>query len=91
MAAAGTPMRTLQHWMGHADFKTTQVYAHYQPSEDEADAMDRAFGSALRLGADVRWLCELATRAIPFRTRDDGRVGVRARQGRACGPRFARR
>jgi integrase len=45
MAAAGTPMRTLQHWMGHADFKTTQIYAHYQPSEGEADAVDRAFAS----------------------------------------------
>jgi integrase len=44
MAAAGTPLRTLQHWMGHADSKTTQVYAHYQPSEQEADAVDRAFG-----------------------------------------------
>jgi integrase len=43
MAAAGTPLRTLQHWMGHADSKTTQVYAHYQPSENEADAADRAF------------------------------------------------
>jgi len=43
MAAAGTPMRTLQHWMGHADSKTTQIYAHYQPSEQEADAVDRAF------------------------------------------------
>ena len=43
MAAAGTPLRTLQHWMGHADSKTTQVYAHYQPSEGEADAVDRAF------------------------------------------------
>jgi len=43
MAAAGTPMRTLQYWMGHADSKTTQVYAHYQPSEHEADAVDRAF------------------------------------------------
>ncbi len=43
MAAAGTPLRTLQHWMGHADSKTTQVYAHYQPSEQEADAVDRAF------------------------------------------------
>jgi integrase len=44
MAAAGTPMRTLQHWMGHADSKTTQIYAHYQPSDQEADAVDRAFG-----------------------------------------------
>lgn len=43
MAASGTPMRTLQYWMGHADSKTTQVYAHYQPSEQEADAVDRAF------------------------------------------------
>lgn len=25
--AAAAPMRTLQHWMGHADFKTTQIYA----------------------------------------------------------------
>ena len=45
MAAAGTPMRTLQHWMGHADSKTTQIYAHYQPSDQEADAVDRAFSS----------------------------------------------
>jgi integrase len=43
VAAAGTPMRTLQHWMGHADFKTTQIYAHYQPTEEEAEAVDRAF------------------------------------------------
>jgi integrase len=43
MAAAGTPMRTLQHWMGHADSKTTQIYAHYRPSDQEADAVDRAF------------------------------------------------
>ena len=43
MAAAGTSMRTLQHWMGHADIKTTQIYAHYQPGEQEADAVDRAF------------------------------------------------
>ncbi len=43
MAAAGTPMRTLQYWMGHADSKTTQIYAHYQPSDQEADAIDRAF------------------------------------------------
>lgn len=44
MAAAGTPLRTLQHWLGHADAKTTQIYAHYQPHDQEADAVDRAFG-----------------------------------------------
>jgi len=43
MAAAGTPLRALQYWMGHSDSKTTQVYAHYQPSDQEADAVDRAF------------------------------------------------
>jgi integrase len=43
MAAAGVPLRTIQHWMGHADSKTTQVYAHYSPSEHEADTVDQAF------------------------------------------------
>jgi integrase len=45
MAASGVPLRTIQHWMGHADAKTTQVYAHYQPSEAEAEAIDKAFAS----------------------------------------------
>jgi integrase len=45
MAAAGVPLRTIQHWMGHADAKTTQVYAHYQPSDTEAEAIDKAFAS----------------------------------------------
>ena len=43
MAAAGVPLRTLQHWMGHEDSKTTQIYAHYQPAENEAEIVDRAF------------------------------------------------
>jgi integrase len=43
MAGAGVPLRTLQHWMGHADAKTTQVYAHCQPSSAEAEAIDAAF------------------------------------------------
>jgi integrase len=43
MAGAGVPLRTIQHWMGHADSKTTQVYAHYQPSTAEADTVDDAF------------------------------------------------
>ena len=44
MAAAGVPLRTLQEWMGHRDFKTTLIYADYQPSEHEAELVDRAFG-----------------------------------------------
>jgi integrase len=31
MAARGTPMRTLQEWMGHKDILTTQRYADYAP------------------------------------------------------------
>jgi hypothetical protein len=29
--------------MGRADSKTTQIYANYQPSDQEADAVDREF------------------------------------------------
>lgn len=43
MAAAGVPMRAIQQWLGHADIKTTQVYAHYQPTAHEVDTVDRAF------------------------------------------------
>jgi len=43
MAAAGVPIRTIQQWMGHADMKTTQIYAHYSPTSHEADTIDEAF------------------------------------------------
>ena len=43
MAAAGVPMRTLQEWMGHADSKTTQIYADYAPADNEAAIVDAAF------------------------------------------------
>jgi integrase len=46
MAGAGVPLRTLQVWMGHRDFKTTVIYADYQPSEQEAELVNRAFGRA---------------------------------------------
>lgn len=44
MAAAGVPMRTLQEWMGHRDFKTTLIYADYSPSAHEREFVERAFG-----------------------------------------------
>jgi integrase len=44
MAATGVPLRTIQHWMGHSDTKTTQIYAHYQPAPYEAEFVDQAFG-----------------------------------------------
>jgi integrase len=37
-AAAGTPMRTLQEWMGHRNLATTEIYADYAP--------DPAYGAA---------------------------------------------
>lgn len=42
-AAAGIPLRTIMEWMGHKDIKTTMVYAHYSPSEREADLVEQAF------------------------------------------------
>jgi integrase len=45
MAAVGVPLRTLQEWMGHRDFKTTLIYADYQPNEHEAELVQRAFAS----------------------------------------------
>lgn len=51
-AAAGVPMRTLQEWMGHRDFKTTLIYAHYSPdTQRERDLIDRAFSSTGSTGS----------------------------------------
>ena len=44
MAGAGVPLRTLQEWMGHRDLKTTLIYADYQPGDQEAAFIERAFG-----------------------------------------------
>jgi integrase len=43
MAAAGVAMRTLQEWMGHRDIETTQRYADYAPSTQEAALVAAAF------------------------------------------------
>lgn len=45
MAAHGVPLRRVQEWMGHADAKTTQVYSHYQPADDEVEVVDLAFAA----------------------------------------------
>jgi integrase len=56
MAAAGVPLRTIQEWMGHADFKTTQIYAEYAPSRDEAALVDRAFATDFEIDAPLKEL-----------------------------------
>jgi hypothetical protein len=33
----------VQEWMGHRDFKTTLIYADYQPSGEEAGLVEKAF------------------------------------------------
>ena len=53
MAGAGTPLRTLQEWMGHRDSKTTEIYADYQASDREGELVERAFGQGANSGANL--------------------------------------
>jgi hypothetical protein len=55
MAAAGVPMRTIQEWMGHRDFKTTLIYADYAPAANEAELVDAAFarGASINLSINL--------------------------------------
>ena len=46
LAASGTPLRTIQEFLGHADSKTTQIYSHYAPSEHEVEMVNHAFDLA---------------------------------------------
>jgi len=47
MAAAGAPLRAIQEWMGHADYKTTSIYADYMPDPTQGRHFsERAFGSS---------------------------------------------
>lgn len=47
LAASSQPMRTIQEFLGHADSKTTQIYAHYAPSAHEVEIVNAAFAEEL--------------------------------------------
>jgi integrase len=53
MAGAGQELIAIQHWMGHAQVKTTMVYAHYQPSRQGAQDISAAFSAASAAPEDV--------------------------------------
>jgi integrase len=52
LAASGQPLRAIQEFLGHADAKTTQIYAHYAPSEQEVAMVNAAFSSAAATGSN---------------------------------------
>ena len=53
MAAAGVPMRTIQEWMGHRDFKTTLIYADYAPAANEAEVVNAAFARSASINLSI--------------------------------------
>jgi integrase len=48
LAASGEPLRTIQEFLGYADSKTTQIYAHYAPSAHEVARVDAAFADDVK-------------------------------------------
>jgi integrase len=42
-ASSRVPMRTLQHWMGHASISTTEIYASFMPRDEDAAMISGAF------------------------------------------------
>jgi integrase len=73
MAAAGVPMRTLQEWMGHRDFKTTLIYADYAPAANEAEIVNAAFvrGASINLSINLSKSAGNSEQETPANKADD--------------------
>ncbi len=73
MAAAGVPMRTLQEWMGHRDFKTTLIYADYAPAANEAELVNAAFSSpgSINLSINLSETDSKSKQEIPANPNED--------------------
>ena len=76
LAARGVSLRTIQEYLAHADLKTTQIYAHFAPSEGEGARSRRAYAArSTRLAA---WrFCRSSPTGAP-------RSGTRALHLRGC-------
>lgn len=49
-ASAGVDLWRVQHWLGHANQKTTAIYAHYAPRATDAALIAGAFAGDLQTG-----------------------------------------
>ena len=74
MASAGAPLRAIQEWLGHADLRTTLIYADFALDPNEgARYAERAFGRQSghvrqRAGRGDFWACRpnRTSASLPF-------------------------
>jgi integrase len=76
LAASGEPMRTIQEFLGHADAKTTQIYAHYAPSEYEVARVDAAFDNSPDADTNARSRSKLRSKSSETQDSSDAPTTV---------------